>query len=44
MLTAMVATAEAAVSNNALRCIFAVFVGAAYLLGWHAAAQREGHV
>lgn len=36
--------AEAAVAYYALSSVLAVFVRALYLLGWHAAAQREGQV
>ena len=44
VLTAVVAAAEAAVADDALRRILAVLERAADLLRGHAAAQRERHV
>ena len=44
VLAAVVARAEAAVADDALRRVFAQFETAADLLGGHAAAQRERHV
>lgn len=44
MLAAKVAIAEAAVADDALRRILALFEIAADLLGWHSTAKRQGHV
>lgn len=44
VLTAVVATAEAAVADNGLRAVLAVLEGAANLLWGHAAAEWECEV
>jgi len=41
---AEVTVAEAAVTDDALRCVFALLERAADFLGRHAAAQRESEV
>ena len=42
VLAAEMACAEAAVADDALGGVFAVFVGAADFFGWHAAFYGEG--
>lgn len=42
--SAVVAIAETTVPNDSLRALLTIFVCTADLLGWHAAAERHGHV
>lgn len=44
VLATKVSLAEGAVPNDALSAVFAVFESAFYLLGGHAAKDREGHM
>lgn len=44
MFATEVTLAETTVAHYPLCCIFAVFVRALYLFGWHAASQREGEM
>lgn len=44
VLSAKVTLTEAAVADDALGGLAAVLCAAAYLLGWHAAAEGESHV
>ena len=44
MLAAKMALAERTVADDPLGAFLAVLEGAFYLLGWHAAADGEGHV
>lgn len=44
MLAAEMPLTERAIAHDALGAVFAVFEGAFYLLGGHAAADGQGHV
>lgn len=44
MRSTVMAVAEPTVPDDSLCALFAVLIRAADLLGWHAAAERHGHV